>query len=447
MAKSLAGRLEQSGHFYDRILEFPLALCDEFGQMRSRNKSAFKQALLQIHQLLNMFFTTPPVLLTGSEVIIDALKFIHCPPAPSVYTCYEYVKYLFRHIVQHHGAVRGAKCITVVFDKPVYLPNIRQTIHIERKKRTTKTRFTCSHAIHDDDPIPHGEMFAEALTDARYKSLLINYISLSFPVLAKSQQIDEIIIIDSETYSTPIQVACGQTISLPARKNNKGEADCGVWFHAAHSDCDTVVIHDGDTDVFMYGLALYEQGHFQDKNILVERAKGAEYVSINEGCAILNQLPLFTQLAQERQAWTTLLAIYLLSGSDYISGFFRISHDFMMKVFLKYLPEVVSNGKLIKTDHSGKFVGLAENAFTSFISFVYLEKHVKLYSHLYTSAAHLKHALFISNGTFNAGLKTLLSWLQYELSSCSISTEPQFNDFVRRVCFLMGQHLKICLKQ
>ena len=200
MAKSLAIRLKQSGHFYDRVLEFPLAICDEFGQMRSRTKSAFKQAILQIPQLLTMFSPTSLVSFAGSEVIIDALKFIHCPPEPSISTYSEYVQDLFHKMVQQLGSSRGANYITLVFDKPMFLPGIRQTVHLERKKRTVKTRFTCPEAIGDDDNIPQGELFAEALTDARYKSMLIDYISVSFPLLAKSQHLDAVIIIDSDIW-------------------------------------------------------------------------------------------------------------------------------------------------------------------------------------------------------------------------------------------------------
>ena len=83
-------------------------------------------------------------------------------------------------------------------------------------------------------------------------------------------------------------------------------------------------------------------------------------------------------------------------------------------------------------------MGFSENTVIRFISFVYLEKHIKLFSHLYSDAAQIKHALLISNDAFNPNLKTLLSWRQYDLSSCNISTESQFNDFVTRICFFNG---------
>ena len=109
-------------------------------------------------------------------------------------------------------------------------------------------------------------------------------------------------------------------------KNNKGQADCGVWFHAACSLCDTIVVHAGDTDVFMYGLALYEQGHFQHKKVFVEREKGVEYVSIDQRCAILSQLPEFSELVTKKQGWPSLLAVYITSV---------VSSEFHMTLWLK----------------------------------------------------------------------------------------------------------------
>ena len=51
--------------------------------MCSRSMRAFKQAILQNSTVVEIFSTTPPVSLSGSEVTIDASKFIHCPPEPS----------------------------------------------------------------------------------------------------------------------------------------------------------------------------------------------------------------------------------------------------------------------------------------------------------------------------------------------------------------------------
>ena len=53
--------------------------------------SVFKQAILQNSTVVEIFSTTPPVSLSGSEVTIDASKFIHCPLEPSISTYGEHV--------------------------------------------------------------------------------------------------------------------------------------------------------------------------------------------------------------------------------------------------------------------------------------------------------------------------------------------------------------------
>ena len=103
MTKSLTSRLQQTGLFYDRVLEYPLAICDEFGKMRPRHKSSFKDAILNISQMKSMFTTSVPFDMTGSEVIIDGLKFIHCPPMPTCTSYHQFALDLFAKMVLHHG--------------------------------------------------------------------------------------------------------------------------------------------------------------------------------------------------------------------------------------------------------------------------------------------------------------------------------------------------------
>ncbi len=59
------------------------------------------------------------------------------------------------------------------------------------------------------------------------------------------------------------------------RFNNKGEADYAVWFHAAKSTCESILVVSADTDVYMFGLPLIEMGYLKlpngdEKSIIVE---------------------------------------------------------------------------------------------------------------------------------------------------------------------------------
>ena len=63
--------------------------------------------------------------------------------------------------------------------------------------------------------------------------------------------------------------------SYQERFNNKGEADCCIWFHASKSSCEQILVAN-DTDVWMYGVALLEAGYLKsllnniDKDVIVE---------------------------------------------------------------------------------------------------------------------------------------------------------------------------------
>ena len=127
MAKSLSKRLQQTGQFYDRVLEFPLAMCDEHGKMRARTKSAIKEALIAVPVIKNIFKTTIPFAMTNqkTEVVIDGLKYVHIPPSPYTKTYGGFAQNLFTSLVMELGVNRGAETVTIVLDKPMFLPKIR----------------------------------------------------------------------------------------------------------------------------------------------------------------------------------------------------------------------------------------------------------------------------------------------------------------------------------
>ena len=86
ITRGLTKQVHKSGQYLDRVMEFPLAICDGNGDMRPRNKSAFKEAFLTIPEFANIFQTGNPLQMGryGTEVIVDLLKFIHSPPPPDL---------------------------------------------------------------------------------------------------------------------------------------------------------------------------------------------------------------------------------------------------------------------------------------------------------------------------------------------------------------------------
>ena len=67
---------------------------------------------------------------------------------------------------------------------------------------------------------------------------------------------------------------------LNLASNEQGEADYALWHHAIHCQGNDVLIVSSDTDVWVYGLALWEAGWPHNKNIFVQRGLS---ISINLG--------------------------------------------------------------------------------------------------------------------------------------------------------------------
>ena len=101
--------------------------------------------------------------------------------------------------------------------------------------------------------------------------MLIDYLYNGLALKAKhSLQDNQYLIIDVPTYGqepTIISLGIMEPSRPTSRVNNKGEANCGLWFHAKCSSMSRVLIVAGDTDVYMYGLALMEAGWLKSEGV------------------------------------------------------------------------------------------------------------------------------------------------------------------------------------
>ena len=84
-----------------------------------------------------------------------------------------------------------------------------------------------------------------------------------------------------------------------------------------------------DTDIRVYGMALFESGQLGNKQIRVESVINAEYVDINHIVDACNAHP-----ALSRIPFPALAAIYLLTGGDYISHFYKTSKLTFVRAFI-----------------------------------------------------------------------------------------------------------------
>ena len=375
-----------------------------------------------------------------TEVILDFLKFLHMPPHQAVGTYRELCDYVWQNVICLYGFDRGAKVVTLVIDKPNYLPLIRDLIHDERK--ATHLPFICPPHIKDNDKVPHGQNFASALSNKFYKQMLINYMCTYLCEKARQSLVEnKCLIIDSPTYDqVPRMVKNGEVSSAISRKNNKVEADIAIWWHVKFSHCKQILVHASDTDIYLYGAALMDLDFFQkDKKIAVETKLNKLFIPINQLHYQLNSEPVLRQLS-DRPA-LTMLAIYLLSGSDYVSNFFGLTVSTIVSSVMQNAALIKTCGQpLINTNSLGQessFEGLSIESFVMLFSCAYLEKNLSFYQHLYPTVGRLAAALRLNTAsTINPSLKALFGMLDIDHSSgFNADSIPKVTDFTRRVCY------------
>ena len=212
-------------------------------------------------------------------------------------------------------------------------------------------------------------------------------------------------IIDSGTFgTTPVKIE-GCEISNPQnRQNNKGEADCAVWFHANKSNCPQITICANDTDIWVYGIVLMEKGHFKDnkgvsKQISVKISFQNDYININKGLELLHNDERLQRLAEDNICASAVLAVYLLSGSDYLSAFFGFtSNNFFQSLcnFLDYISPDDAPFVLTELKKGHNTLYLPETGFLKLVCCTYLIKYKNLYRHIRKTPPELYEILSVS---------------------------------------------------
>ena len=170
-----------------------------------------------------------------------------------------------------------------------------------------------------DTAIPHSNEYQQLLANPQLKSTFISYLMEQFKVLTCSADLPAHIILDYEGITCPIYIYKGVQVELQILRNENGEADYNVWYHCMMSTCRQLVILGSDTDIWVYGMAFMDCGWLENKEVFVEKAINSEYVHLNTLAQAVSAHP---QLATVRHPMLTMAAIYIVTGSDYISSFF-----------------------------------------------------------------------------------------------------------------------------
>lgn len=161
-------------------------------------------------------------------------------------------------------------------------------------------------------------------------------------------------------------------------------------------------------------MALMECGWLGDKLIYVERALNSEYVNVN---AILEASVSHPNLKKVSFPTLTLASIYILTGGDYISSFFKTSKQTFLKVFIENIEHICNSRVFVETipvTHMGmEGYGVCKidvEAWTKFVCSVYLMKHKTLFNSEPIASLHTS----LTANTLTDDKVQLLKWLAYD---------------------------------
>lgn len=123
----------QSGAPFVQTCPYPLGIATETGSIRQRPKSSVREAFAKDPVMAALFTNSCPLLTSADncslDIIFDFMRFIHQPPPPDILSVEQFAHHLWEKVVMGIGFRRGADRVTVVVDKPQYLPPPRALLH------------------------------------------------------------------------------------------------------------------------------------------------------------------------------------------------------------------------------------------------------------------------------------------------------------------------------
>ena len=127
--------------------------------------------------------------------------------------------------------------------------------------------------------------------------------------------------------------------------NQHGEADYAIWYHCMHTPSYNIIIVSSDTDTWVYGLGICEAGHMNHKQVYVQRGNSNSYININEGTALISSHPVLSTISYPV---LSIVALYILTGCDYVSSFYRCTKTKFLETFINDLSFVCPDGHFLQ---------------------------------------------------------------------------------------------------
>ncbi len=358
---------------------YPLALADIHGNMRVGTKSNFLPTLKAHSHFLPAFQDTCPLLSQLSShrdvsdvcVIVDFLYFIHIPPTPDIVSFYDFFTSLWARIVQKYAIHHQCKRIYIVIDKPEYLPPPRLLVHQSRSKRSGSYAGP-TPKITDSATIPHGKNYTALLSSATFKADLLDYLTKQF--ITHSVQVTKTypfhLLLGSPSIPVPALVSNG--LVTEQHPNKHGEADYAIWYHTIHTPSQHIVIVSSDTDTWVYGLGLAEVGWLQGKQVFVKRGNADSFININLAAQLITTHPSFRNI---NHPVSSLVALYVLTGCDYLSSFYRCIKRNFLDAFLENTEFITKHVGSLVSIADDKFKAVNEQAWIRLVTAIYFIKH------------------------------------------------------------------------
>ncbi len=284
--------------------------------VRKGTKSTFLSALQAHPSFLPAFVDSCPLLVTPREsgndvcIIIVFLYYAHAP-TPEIVSFYDFSS-LWTKIVQKYAFYYKCTRVYLVIDKPEYLPPPRRLLHQSRSQESGVSLLTPK--VLDSAPIPHGKNYTALLSSSTFKANLIHFYTEHF--ITRSIHATKTCPFELDSPSLPLPVLVSNGVATNQPPNKHGEA---MWHHAIHTPFNHIVIVSSDTDTWVYGLGLAEVGWLRGKHVYVKRGNVDSYVDINLCTQLIAAHPSFRNI---NYPVSSLVALYVLTGSDYVSHFY-----------------------------------------------------------------------------------------------------------------------------
>ena len=156
-------------------------------------------------------------------------------------------------------------------------------------------------------------------------------------------------------------------------QNEHGEGDVGVWYHCLLRSEQKIMLVSSDTDVWMYGLLVTELSpQLQSKQVYVKCLNSSPTLYVNV-TRLYESVTTHPQLGKIFHPCTSLVALYIATGSDYLSFFYRITKQNFFTIFLNNLDFICCNNKFVHFfDNS---IAVLEDSWIKLITSAYFYQH------------------------------------------------------------------------